>query len=166
MVLGSKGILHSNWVCEDTSLNAWNMSPSNSKNLKLYGNFPTFLRIHLCWIFQLTKCLILEVLTRGWWKNYSALISKCLIKGNIFSKLFFVYMLSRETWKENKKKTHVEHLKSTIFHVQLWTWKRGQLCQEAISYITPKKIQFQHQFSNWWVQPIWKILVKLDHFPR
>ena len=88
----------------DISLNAWNMSPSNSKNLKLYGNFPTFLRIHLCWIFQLTKCLILEVLTRGWWKNYSALISKCLIKGNIFSKLFFVYMLSRETWKENKKK--------------------------------------------------------------
>ena len=27
-------------------------------------------------------------------------------------------------------------------------------------------LNIEHRLSRWWFQPIWKVLVKLDHFPR
>ena len=39
-----------------------------------------------------------------------------------------------------------------------WCWK-DSLMEKTLVWL-------DQSFSNWWFQPIWKILVKLDHFPK
>ena len=47
-----------------------------------------------------------------------------------------------------------------------WKWFPGDEMIDDLSDIPPKFEWFEWcAYSNWWFQPIWKI-VKLDHFPR
>ena len=53
------------------------------------------------------------------------------------------------------EKTIIQELSNRISESESWT-SEGNM---------KKKSVFEWK-TSWWFQPIWKILVKLDHFPR
>ena len=58
--------------------------------------------------------------------------------------------------------TRAKTRKSCLLIVSFFT-KEGQLYTKHLNG-NPNEIV--RCFSSWWFQPIWKILVKLDHFPK
>ena len=56
-----------------------------------------------------------------------------------------------------------------------WTWIRNRFPSRGTKLTYPTKWEIENHYielslgksiSGWWFQPTWKILVKLDHFPK
>ena len=52
---------------------------------------------------------------------------------------------------------------SKIIHIHLDIYQKTAYLVVYIYYLVVKR---EYKNTRWWFQPIWKILVKIDHFPK
>ena len=104
-------------------------------------------------IFSLRSAILLMTQYETWWHhniwmNWNPFIDFGYLQYRWVQVILeeFLYMVL-QTFRKNTKHT-------TSF-ADLASWVEGHQIKQT-----------QHMFSSWWLQPIWKIFVILDHFPR
>ena len=76
-------------------------------------------------------------------------------------------MVASNTWFQKNISKHLKKLEE--ISQSLWSLlKTPNISQTktANKHIKTHPYKKAQWFSSWWFQPIWKILIKLDHFPR
>ena len=131
---------------------------------------------------KLPKKIASSLMEIIWWSNDLGIYNWSVVSHGAFWEAILFWLLLCQTLKHVDLVCHPLHGHHLFMHIILYcildltsigidTWPLSSCwCFQQMQHGTweVKGAIYVHpnQTTSWWFQPIWKILVQLDHFPR